>query len=45
MNLQSILVLLAVAVGFFFAVRHGKKKYKCGCCGDCKTCANRGSCK
>lgn len=45
MNLQSILVLLAVAVGFFFAVRHGKKKYKRGCCGDCRTCANRGSCK
>ena len=45
MNLQSILVLLAVAVGFFLAVRHGKKKYKCGCCGDCKTCADRGNCK
>ena len=57
MNLQSILVLIAVAVvqvfqivchilavGFFFALRQGKKKSKCGCCGDCKTCKNRHSC-
>ena len=38
MNIQSIVVLLAVIVGFIVAVRHGKKKCKCGCCGDCKTC-------
>ena len=44
MNLQSILVLIAVAVGFFFALRQGKKKSKCGCCGGCKTCKNRDSC-
>ena len=42
MNIQSILVLAAVLVGFIAAVRHGKKKCKCGCCGDCKTCGKCG---
>ena len=42
MNSQSVLVLLAVGLGFLAALRAGKKKCKCGCCGDCKTCGKCG---
>ena len=35
------LVVLAVAVAAFFAVRRKKR----GCCGDCGACAQRGLCE
>ena len=37
MNIQSILLLLAVGLLVVRALRSAGKK-KCGCCGDCKTC-------
>ena len=45
MNTQSIFVLLLLGAAFVAALRKGKKKMKCGCCGDCKTCKNSCSCK
>lgn len=41
MNIQSILLLLAIGLGFLAALRAGKKKSHCGCCGNCKSCGNK----
>ena len=41
MNMQSILLLIAIGIGFLAALRGSKKKASCGCCGDCKSCGKK----
>ena len=41
MNPQSVFVLVLLGVAFVAALRKEKKKCKCGCCGDCKTCPHQ----
>ncbi len=41
MNPQSVFVLVLLGVAFVAALRKGKKKCKCGSCGDCKTCPHQ----